>query len=279
MHLFSICTILLVFIGYREFLVDGVALEIDLKLTNEQKKIMDKFKEMVIPKLHHQYMKEEIYLVRWLRARDFDLKKSEELLLQNLKWRKQQKMDTIHNEDWSDMQHDFPYYLDSFDKKGQPVAIAYAKEWDLRSAVVTGRIRRGLRYLDKAMDEANKMIRTQQLEGQNVTQFLFVLHMGHFNLYQHGCPRCITGILEFLDSYENHFPGSADLILLVDTPPVFDAIAQLVREAASPQTKEALKIYGINPKVWKKVLLDVIDADQLAVEFGGTRKDKNIMKP
>jgi len=48
----------------------------------------------------------------------------------------------------------------------------------------------------------------------------------------------------------------------------------LVREAASPATKQALKIYGTDPKVWKKVLLDNIDADQLTKEFGGNRPDK-----
>ncbi|ODN06054.1 SEC14-like protein 2 [Orchesella cincta] len=274
MNLITICAVLLLFIGYHEFVVDGVAVEIDLRLTDKQKKIMDKFKQIMIPKLPHNYMKEEIYLVRWLRATDFDLKKSEEFLLQNLKWRKQQKMDVIHKEDWSDMQHDFPYYIDVVDKKGQPVITAISRDWDIRNAIVTGRIRRVLRYLDKAMDEANGLVRTFQLEGQNVTQFILILHMGNFNLFQHGCPRCITSILEFVESYENHFPGTADRILLVNTPPAFEPIAQLVREAMTPSTREALKIYGNEPKVWKKLLLDLIDADQLTPEFGGTKSEK-----
>lgn len=29
-------------------------------------------------------------------------------------------MDTIHEEDWSDLENDFPVWVDTFDKKGQP---------------------------------------------------------------------------------------------------------------------------------------------------------------
>ncbi len=29
-------------------------------------------------------------------------------------------MSTIHQEDWSDMQEDYPYFVDTFDKEGRP---------------------------------------------------------------------------------------------------------------------------------------------------------------
>lgn len=34
-----------------------------------------------------------------------------------------------------------------------------------------------------------------------------------------------------------------------------------------------MKIYGLEPKVWKKALLEVIDADQLTTEFGGSKPE------
>lgn len=64
-------------------------------------------------------------------------------------------------------------------------------------------------------------------------------------------------------------------IVFLIAPPAFETIAKLVREAASPATREALKIYGSDPKQWKKKLLDFIDADQLTEEFGGTRSAKD----
>lgn len=59
-------------------------------------------------------------------------------------------------------------------------------------------------------------------------------------------------------------------------PPVYEAIGLLVKEAASPLTRDAMKIYGAEPKVWKRALLDFIDAGQLTPEFGGTKPEKNM---
>lgn len=45
-------------------------------------------------------------------------------------------MDTIHQENWSDMQHEFPYYIDGVDKQGRPVITAIVRDWDIRNAVM-----------------------------------------------------------------------------------------------------------------------------------------------
>lgn len=40
--------------------------------------------------------------------------------MKNIKWRTLNKMDTILQEDWSDMQEEYPYTLDTYDKEGKP---------------------------------------------------------------------------------------------------------------------------------------------------------------
>lgn len=56
-----------------------------------------------------------------LAAADFDLKTAEEILVRNLKWRKQNRIDKILEEDFSDLFELFsPVYMDTIDKKGQP---------------------------------------------------------------------------------------------------------------------------------------------------------------
>lgn len=56
-------------------------------------------------------------------------------------------------------------------------------------------------------------------------------------------------------------------------PPAYEAVGILVKEAASPLTRDSMKIYGAEPKVWKRALLDFIDASQLTPEFGGTKPE------
>lgn len=40
----------------------------DVTITLEQKQIMDKFRDVVSPRLPHDYMNQDIYLIRWLRG-------------------------------------------------------------------------------------------------------------------------------------------------------------------------------------------------------------------
>lgn len=37
-----------------------------------------------------------------------------------MEWRKENNMDTIHEENWDDMEAEYPYHIDGFDKQKQP---------------------------------------------------------------------------------------------------------------------------------------------------------------
>lgn len=39
---------------------------------------------------------------------------------QSLAWRKQNRIDTIHDEDWTKFKKQYPYYLSQYDKEGKP---------------------------------------------------------------------------------------------------------------------------------------------------------------
>ncbi|OXA46411.1 SEC14 cytosolic factor [Folsomia candida] len=97
----------------------SVAGEKDLSLSTGEKHALDKFKTLMEAVLFDDRLKKEAYLVRWLRASRFDIKKAEKMLLENLRWRDEFQMDTIHDEDWSEFQERFPYEV-SFDKEFQP---------------------------------------------------------------------------------------------------------------------------------------------------------------
>lgn len=45
------------------------------------------------------------------------------MLKSNLHWRREQKMDTICQEDWSDMKMDYPYTSYTFDMEGHAIGV------------------------------------------------------------------------------------------------------------------------------------------------------------
>ncbi|CAL8068094.1 unnamed protein product [Orchesella dallaii] len=243
----------------------------DLIITKSQKDALDKFKSRVLPILPRNYMKEDVYLIRWLRAKDFKIDEAERFLKADLKWRKSTKIETLRLEDFSDISSDYPVYVDTYDKNGAPVITAIAGQWNLRTVHLSGLADRAQLFLDKVMDGAAAQVRRVQTEGKNVTRFLFLLNLEGFNLVEHGCPRCFLGIVTFLQSYESHFPGLTDKIVIFNAPPTVQAVRPIVRQAISTHTRRHIKIFGSNKVEWRRYLLDFIDEDQLTEDFGGTR--------
>lgn len=251
----------------------GGAINIDeeLRITYEQKLAIDKLRQRVGAHLTEPYMKEDLHLLRWLRATKFNIDEAQKRLMENIKWRKQNKIATIHKEDFSEIAEDYPYVF-TVDKQGQPAFIAFAGEWDIRNAVLTGRAARIIRYMNKALESGARVIRQMQYAGKNITRLNLIIDLDGFNIAQHGCLNCLFRILDFLLLYDNHYPGLADKVIFINTPPSVAAAAEIVRNNANSETMKAIKLYGTNKKVWQKILLDFIDRDELPTELGGTKK-------
>jgi len=253
----------------------GVSLQEDLALTKKQKLALDEFKGMMKGRLPLEYQNEDIYLIRWLRAKNFRLREAESMLMQNLAWRKENKMDEVLKEDWSDFRKKYKYWIDGVDKQGRPILFIDVGEWNLRAATVTGESARVGRYIDKIYEEINEKVRHMRIvEGKNVTQYYLIFDMEGFNLVEQGCAACLPLTTRVVTTYENYYPGNNHKTAMVNTPGTFQSLLQILKPLMSPATRNALFIYGKKEEGVEALLKD-IDADQLAIELGGTRAVPN----
>lgn len=64
--------------------VHGISAAEDLTLTAKEAQALFQFRKNVLPRLEkeHDYMKTDIYLVRWLRAKSFNLRLAENMLIE-----------------------------------------------------------------------------------------------------------------------------------------------------------------------------------------------------
>jgi len=243
----------------------------ELRITYEQKFALDKLKQRVSPYLQEAYMKEDLHLLRWLRATKFNIDEAQKRILENIRWRKQNKIANIHKEDFSDLYDDFPYIF-TVDKQGQPAFIGFAGEWDVRNAVLTGRAGRVIRYINKALESGARMVRQLQYSGKNITRLSLIIDLDGFSIAQHGCVACLFRILDFLLLYDNNYPGVADKIFFLNTPPTVAAAAEIVRNNANSETFKSIKVFGTDKKAWQRALFDFIDRSELPTDLGGTKK-------
>jgi len=245
--------------------------EKDVVLTVQDKEILDEFKAIVVPHLRDDYMKEEMFLIRWLRAKKFDLDVAANALLKNLDWRATNRMDGILEEDWTDMANDFRYYIQSVDREGKPTVYFSADGLDIRQGVLGGKEERLLRYIDKAMEEVTTVIRRVGKEKRNVTRGQLIIDFNGYNLVQHGCLRCIPVILRGVSAYENHYPEYLEYIFLMNTPSIAEPLINAAKGLLTESTRNSLKVMGTNKAANLDTLLQVFDRDEIPEQLGGRK--------
>ncbi|OXA59719.1 hypothetical protein Fcan01_04675 [Folsomia candida] len=205
-------------------------------------------------------------------ARKWDEQRAKDMITETIKWWKASNMDNIHKEDWSSYEKDYPIYLDGVDKNGQPIFAYAIGEWDLRQAVVQGRLKGVIRWMFKRRDEIHAKVRELQRQGQiNGTQWNLVVNLDKFNSKQHLCAQCLRLYTDWVTTLEAHYPSSQDKIFVINSPSTFQVVMNLIRPLLTPSTRNAIKILGTNMNEWSNTLFAEIARDQLPEGFGGTR--------
>lgn len=222
-------------------------------------------------------MKREIYLIKWLRSNNYNLDRAEDALYRNLRWRKEQKMDTIHSEDWSDMwDNDYRYYIDGRDKMGRPFLFLELKHFDARKLIVQGKGERMLRYFSKAWDEGCNLIQELGAKYGNMTRGNVVFDLDGFNAVQHVCIQCIPYMIRNVVDFVQHFPECLDKMIYVKSPQIMEQVLTLTKPLLPAEYGNSTFVYGTNKEVWMAGLREDFDLDQLPPGLGGTKLYKGM---
>jgi len=244
-------------------------------LNPSQKASLLKLKQSASSFVPHDYMKEDIYLVKWLQATGFSARKAEDMLKSAIKWRQENKVDQwVDPQFFAEFERDYQSYHDGHDREGRPVGEAFYGDWNVRKQAIAGKIKQLTHYSLRGVERATRGIRRLQGEGKNVTQFILLLNMDGFNLINQACPTCLPLYLGFVSQYEKFWPNTIYRCILVNTPESFEIILNLIRPIMSPQTRANLKVFGSNKAEWKLYLEELIDPEQISEWFDGKKERK-----
>ncbi|XP_065302675.1 SEC14-like protein 2 isoform X2 [Dermacentor albipictus] len=180
----------------------------------QEKRALQQFKEALRDIWQEKFT--DPYLLRWLRARDFDVTKAEELLRKNLRWREENKVDTLieRYECHPVLKKYFPGGIFNHDRDGCPV---------------------------------------------------YIVPVGHGDFRVLELMRSLTAL------YENNYPETLKIGLLINTPSFFPIFWKIVRPFITART--ANKLHMFTRDGWQDVLLKHVDRSQLPAHWGGTIVD------
>ncbi|KAL5357752.1 CRAL-TRIO domain-containing protein [Aspergillus floccosus] len=210
-------------------------------------------------------------LLRFLRARKFDVAASKTMFIESEKWRKEFGTDdlarTFNYEEKPQVFAYYPQYYHKTDKDGRPVYIEKLGKIDLNAMYKITTAERMLQNLvteyEKLADprlpacsrKAGKLLETcctiMDLKGVGITSVPSV----------YGYVRQASVISQ------NYYPERLGKLYLINAPWGFSTVFNVVKGFLDPVTVDKIHVLGGN---YKKELLAQVPAENLPTEFGGT---------
>ncbi|XP_077488121.1 SEC14-like protein 2 [Amblyomma americanum] len=238
-------------------------------LNARQQAALNQFREAVanVKKPAHS----DAFLLRWLRARDFNVAKAESMYRYDLEWRKENGVDDIlHDYKIPELvKENFPGVILHPCKDGRPLWLI-PSGIDIKAfvAVLTPPVVQHhciymLEYAESLKRAASKE-RDKELE----THYL-VIDCEKFSLRQVYSWQAVKAITDMLQMMEDHFPECLEQCIIINAPYFFPIMWKLIRPILTKRTTEKVRVFG-KEDGWKEHLLGIVDAESLPVHWGGS---------
>ncbi|KAL0271940.1 UNVERIFIED_CONTAM: hypothetical protein PYX00_005086 [Menopon gallinae] len=247
----------------------------ELNLSDDQLFALMKFRRNVTDclKPHH----DDHFLLRWLRARNWNPESAEKMLRESLKWREIWNVDEIIN--WKPPEVIEKYYpsgVCGFDKEGSPVIVVPFAGLDICGMIHSAKRSDFVRQTIKTLETMLKMAREQsEKHGLPASQVVGIIDMEGFNIKHYAWRPAGELVVTLVKMYEANYPEILKACYIINVPKVFAIAFSIIKNFLNEYTISKIQIYKNDPKKWKPVLLKQIDQDQLPAYFGGTMVDAN----
>eukprot|EP00123_Amoebidium_parasiticum_P011145 comp20534_c0_seq1/m.26325 comp20534_c0_seq1/g.26325 ORF comp20534_c0_seq1/g.26325 comp20534_c0_seq1/m.26325 type:complete len:301 (-) comp20534_c0_seq1:319-1221(-) len=220
----------------------------------------DKKDQYVYSEEQRAWMTDEC-LHRYLRARNWNVKKSAKMLEETLKWRWDYKPHLLTDDDLATQIWTGSNYLNGHDKEGHPCIV-------MRVALdPPGTQDEKVRYLIYSLERALRAMPV------GVEKWCVIVDLKEFSMSQHGDIK-VSG--QFVKILQSHYPERLARFVCVNAPKVFVGFWRLVSTFVDDVTKKKFEVLGIDTtkEDMKKYFLQYFSEDQLEEDFGGTLKSK-----
>ncbi|XP_041344918.1 SEC14-like protein 2 isoform X3 [Pyrgilauda ruficollis] len=240
-------------------------------LSPQQAEVLAQFREKlqdVLPSLPSQ---DDYFLLKWLRARSFDLPKAEAMLRKHVEVRKHMDADNIIS--WEPPEVIRKYMsggLCGYDREGNPVRYEIIGPLDAKGLLFSASKQdliknkfRDCELLRQACDQQSEKL------GKKIEMVMMVYDCEGLGL-KHLWKPAVDTYGEILSMFEENYPESLKRLFIVKAPKLFPVAYNLVKHFLSEDTRKKVVVLGSN---WKEVLQKYIDPAQIPVEYGGTLVD------
>ncbi|XP_075977653.1 real-time isoform X3 [Anticarsia gemmatalis] len=213
-------------------------------------------------------------LLRFLRARDFNVEKAREMLSQSLLWRKKHQVDRILSEyETPDVvKQYFPGGWHHHDKDGRPLYILRLGQMDvkglLKSIGEDGLLKLTLHVCEEGLKLLEEATRSSEHAIQSWCLLVDLDGLNMRHLWRPG----VRALLRIIQIVEANYPETMGRVLIVRAPRVFPILWTIVSTFIDENTRSKFLFYGGKDYLQPGGLLDYIPKDLIPDFLGGPCK-------
>ncbi|KIM79486.1 hypothetical protein PILCRDRAFT_823390 [Piloderma croceum F 1598] len=248
-------------------------------LTVTQLHTLEKFKKELQDEGHFVPERmDDATLLRFLRARKFDLAKAKIMLISAEQWRKDEKVDEIAKgfdfPEKAAIDEFYPQYYHKCDKDGRPIYIESLAHLDIDKMNKTfgeERLREVLprrfiyeyeKFLNERLPACSKAV------GHPVETSCTILDLGGVALTSY--PKVSKYVMDAASIGQNRYPECMGKFYIINAPSVFTWIWYGIKRFLDEVTVSKIAI--LSPTEYQEKLKEQIPVENLPVEYGGTCK-------
>ncbi|XP_057372015.1 SEC14-like protein 2 [Daphnia carinata] len=250
----------------------------DLKqLNDDQRATLEQFREAVNDcKLPDS---SDVYLLRWLIARDFNIAKAETMLRKSLEWRQTNRVDEMIDESELPevMRKYFAVGHTGVDKyKSYTVTVRYGA-MDMKGILLSVKKKNYFMYLTQKLETSIREAKTNPerytLSPTTIYQVTIILDLAGFSMRHITFKPALDICFEMLQMNETNYPEFLRRVFVINAPKIFSILYSLSKPFMHEKTTSNVRIYGYNVEQWKAALLEDFDPQELPACYGGTLTD------
>lgn len=242
-------------------------------LSSEQETALEQFKTQVTHYHLDPYRYDDNSLLRFLRARKFNLPKTLEMFDKYMKWREDFGTNEVLSYQFPEvyrMKIFYPHGYHKIDKLGRPIYIERLGKMNLQSLFEITTEERMLKYYVREYERLLLDIfpACTRAFGTRIEQTLTILDLSGVSL------KLVNNqVFNFIKiastTAQDYYPEILGRMFIVNAPMLFSMIWNTVKSFVDEKTRQKISICGSN---FKKELFEIVDPSNLPDFLGGTCK-------
>uniref|UniRef100_A0A3Q0RBM7 SEC14-like lipid binding 1 n=1 Tax=Amphilophus citrinellus TaxID=61819 RepID=A0A3Q0RBM7_AMPCI len=212
---------------------------------------------------HKGKIPKDQHVLRFLRARDFNLDKAREFLCQSLTWRKQHQVDFLLDT-WKHPQLLQDYYSGGWhhhDKDGRPLYILRLGQMDTKGLVRALGEEVLLRQVLSINEEGlRRCEENTRVFGRPISSWTCLVDLEGLNM-RHLWRPGVKALLRIIEVVEANYPETLGRLLILRAPRVFPVLWTLVSPFIDENTRKKFLVYAGNDYQGPGGLVDYIDRE------------------